>query len=181
MSLTPTTQVTTSVIRTLHPASLSCIGGTFESMYLNAPALNRIGSTGFLLNNEFGGPKNFEPEEDGDLVVDATGEDLTFTFVAFPQKRNHLTVRFVDASAKQFFFLGANGDVQATFTLPAGESPTQGTATTLTIDFGYAFVVPTVRGPGQMFGQVGEYLVTFLLQPSGAPFYNQASNYTLVG
>jgi|GEM_PF-4299574 hypothetical protein len=176
MSLTPTSRVTTSVIRTLHPSSLALTGGTFEEMYLEAPEANRIGTTGFYLNNDFGGPKNFEPEEDGDLVVDATGDDLTFTFVAFPQKRNHFTIRFVDASAKQFFFLGANGDLMANFTLPDGESPTQGDSDTLTIDFGYAFVVPTVRGPGQMYGQVGEYLVTFLLQPSE---YNAASNWTL--
>ena len=175
MALTPTTQITTSVIRTLHPASLALTGGTFQTMLANAPVANRL-STGILLDKEFGGPKNFEPEEDGDLVIDATGEDLTFTFVAFPQKRNHMTVRFVDASAKQFFFLGANGDLMANFTLPAGESPTQGDDTVLTIDFGYAFVVPTVRGPGQMFGQVGEYLVTFLLQPSA---YNAASNWLL--
>ena len=179
MALTPTSQVTTSVIRTLHPASLQLVGGTFATMAGCAPPLNQVtagGKSGFFLDKNFGGPKNFEPEEDGDLVIDATGEDLTFTFVAFPQKRNHMTVRFVDASAKQFFFLGANGDLTATFTLPAGESPTQGTDTILAIDFGYAFVVPTVRGPGQMFGQVGEYLVTFLLQPSA---YNAASDWVI--
>ncbi len=132
----------TSVVRTIFPKQIEFADITWDK--------------------DFGGPVSIDIEVGANAVMDATGEDQTFSFLGFSNFVNSFVLRLHDTRIYETLQIGMNGAMFVNYSIPATSTPTQDAAD-VSYEVGYAYI--TSFHISQSFGSVGEVVINGVCQP----------------
>ncbi len=110
-----------------------------------------------------GGPVSIDVEVTATPVMDATGDDETFSFLGFYNFINNVTVRMHDVGIYNSLQIGMNGELIVIFSIPNTASPTQ-VPDQVTLDLGVGYI--TNYHMSQSFGSVSELVINFVCRPT---------------
>lgn len=118
-------------------------------------------ATTFTWDKESGGPIRVELGIGATPIMDATGGDLSFSFLAFYNFINSVTIYFHDNNIESQIWIGQKGTLDITFETPDVSNAT-GALQTVTYSAGTAFIM--AHEPAQVYGQVQNIAVHWMCQ-----------------
>lgn len=96
-------------------------------------------------------------------VMDETGDDLTFSFLAFHSFINGLVLYLHDNNVLSDIYIGLHGPISVTLSVPDNVSPIEG-ASSVVVPLGVAYLLRFE--PVQVFGSVQNIALYYAIQPN---------------